>query len=191
MSTNDFSMGDVFRDGLEGGLSELLAGAMVGSAKLLWKWVSAPQANAAIANAEMLRLEEVVYADTAEVAFDWAAYAHSCGEDFLQCLVVGDHTRACSWCDPTLFSEPERKERLLNTLAYSRPTEWTHANSLTLRRSRTQQDAYGLDFDVFFNVDGQLEAYALLLVFVHYGDSLAVSDLYWEAPEAADWRQIA
>jgi hypothetical protein len=119
---------------------------------------------------------------------DLQAHAAECGEDFLRSLQSRGDDRVCAWCAATMFDDAQRKEVLLNTLASPRPSGWTLQQTLNLVSTRTRVKSYGVDFDVYFNVDGESQALSLLLVFAQEGEYMAVQNIYWEYPDTTTWR---
>ncbi|HET7229164.1 MAG TPA: hypothetical protein VFJ16_04145 [Longimicrobium sp.] len=124
----------------------------------------------------------------AQPEVDFAGWAADCGEAFLQSLQSCRDDDVCAWCSPTLFDHPVRKQVLLETLACVRPAGWDRQQTLNLVKTGTRRKSYGVDFDVYFNVDGEWQTMALLLVFAQDGEYLVVKDLYWSSPSEPSWR---
>lgn len=120
-----------------------------------------------------------------EVEDPFAAPA-ACADDFISCLHAANHDRACSWCEPGLFTDDERRAVLLDTLAAAQPRRWR----CRLYHHPADWQAgeplpwVGIDHDVMFKLDTGARTMTLIVWLVAWDDGWAVSGLDWGSRRA-------
>lgn len=144
-------------------------------------------AEAGLSDLEIFDRELGLSPEALEEVEDPFAAPASCAEDFVGCLQRGDHDRACSWCEPGLFADGERRAVLLETLSAAPPRRWRcrlyhHPEDW---RAGEPLPWVGVDFDVMFKLDSGARTMTLIVWIVALEDGWAVSGLHW-GPKRAE-----
>jgi len=133
-----------------------------------------------------LGLSSGAFEEALEEVEDPFAAPAACADDFISCLRAGNHDRACSWCEPGLFADDERRAVLLDTLAAAQPRRWR----CRLYHHPADWQAgeplpwVGIDYDVMFKLDSGARTMTLIVWIVALDDGWAVSGLDWGSRRA-------